>query len=80
MALKLSGIDTIPVLIARNVDGLTFIRGEKNIITFIQNTCFQATSSIDPQKAPSHGFQAISLKGHLPDFLQGGCSVNVPCQ
>ena len=55
MALKLSGIDTIPVLIARNVDGLTFIRGEKNIITFIQNTCFQATSSIDPQKAPSHG-------------------------
>jgi hypothetical protein len=80
MALKLSGIDTIPVLIARNVDGLTFIRGEKNIITYIQGTCFQTTSSIDSQKAPSLGFQAISLKGHLPDFLQGGCLVDEPCQ
>jgi hypothetical protein len=80
MALKLSGIDTIPVLIARNVDGLTFIRDEQNIISYIQGTCFQTTSSLIPQKAPSSGVQTISLKGHLPDFLQGGCSVDMPCQ
>ena len=80
MALKLSGIDTIPVLIARNADRLTFIRGEKNIISYIQKTCFQATSSVDSQMAPSSVLGTISLKGHLPDFFEGGCSVDEPCQ
>lgn len=45
--LKILGIDTIPVLIARDHDGLTFIEGEHNIINYIQNTCFQESPSLD---------------------------------
>ncbi|OPL16201.1 MAG: hypothetical protein AVO38_09055 [delta proteobacterium ML8_D] len=46
-ALKILGIDTIPVLIARDHDGFTFIEGERNIINYIQNTCFQERPSLD---------------------------------
>jgi uncharacterized membrane protein len=46
-ALKILGIDTVPVLIAKDHDGLTFIEGEQNIINYIQNTCFQEMPSLD---------------------------------
>ena len=54
-----------------------------NNFQLISNSTMSALTgslSVDSQKAPSPVFQAISLKGHLPDFLQGGCSVDVPCQ
>jgi uncharacterized membrane protein len=38
-ALSILNINSIPVLIAENKDGLTFIKGDKNIIQFIQNFC-----------------------------------------
>ena len=46
-ALKILGIDTVPVLIAKDYDGLTFIKGERNIINYIQNTCFKEMPSLD---------------------------------
>lgn len=46
-ALKILGIDTIPVLIARDHDGFSFIKGERNIINYIQNTCFKERPSLD---------------------------------
>jgi hypothetical protein len=46
-ALKILGIDTVPVLIAKDCDGLTFIEGERNIINYIQNTCFREMPSLD---------------------------------
>jgi hypothetical protein len=46
--LKILGISTIPVLIVENQDGLTFIRGEQNIISYVKNTCFQDTGSLMP--------------------------------
>lgn len=46
-ALKILGIDTVPVLIARDHDGFTFIKGERNIIRYIQNICFQEMPSLD---------------------------------
>jgi len=46
-ALKMFGIDTVPVLIAKDHDGLTFIQGERNIINYIQNTCFREMPSLD---------------------------------
>ena len=38
-ALNIMGIKNIPVLIVENTDGLTFIKGDKNIINFIQQSC-----------------------------------------
>jgi uncharacterized membrane protein len=63
-ALKILGIDTVPVLIAKDYDGLTFIEGERNIINYIQNTCFQ---------------EIPSLGGNLEDPFEtedGVCSIN----
>jgi hypothetical protein len=62
--LKILGIDTVPVLIAKDHDGLTFIEGERNIINYIQNTCFQEIPSLD---------------GNLGDLFEtedGVCSIN----
>jgi hypothetical protein len=67
-ALKILGIETIPVLIAKDHDGLTFINGEWNIINYIQNTCFQGMSLVDE---------------NLPDPFEtedGACSINENCR
>ncbi|MBW1963836.1 MAG: hypothetical protein JRI40_01250 [Deltaproteobacteria bacterium] len=63
-ALKMLGIDTVPVLIARDHDGLTFIEGERNIINYIQNTCFQEMPSLDGN--PEDPFE----------IEDGACSIN----
>ena len=63
-ALKMFGIDTVPVLIAKDYDGLTFIEGKQNIINYIQNTCFR---------------EMPSLGGNLKDPFEtedGACSIN----
>ncbi|MBW2163219.1 MAG: hypothetical protein JRF43_01885 [Deltaproteobacteria bacterium] len=63
-ALKMFGIDTVPVLIAKDYDGLTFIEGKQNIINYIQNTCFR---------------EMPSLGGKLKDPFEaedGACSIN----
>jgi len=67
-ALKILGIESIPVLIAKDHDGLTFISGEQNIINYIQNKCFREIPLLD---------------GNLPDFFEkkdGMCSVNEDCR
>ena len=68
MALKILGIDTVPILIAKDCDGLTFIKGEQNIINYIQNTCFQETPLLD---------------GNLQNIFKandGTCSINEGCR
>ncbi len=62
--LKILGIDTVPVLIAKDHDGLTFIEGERNIINYIQNTCFQEIPSLDGNP------------GDLFETEDGVCSLN----
>lgn len=47
IALRIFDIDTVPVLIAKDRDGLTFIRGDRNIINYIQNTCFREMPLLD---------------------------------
>jgi uncharacterized membrane protein len=46
--LKILRIPTIPVLIVENQDGLTFIKGEQNIINYVKKTCFEDTGSLVP--------------------------------
>ena len=47
LALKVLGIQTIPVLVVKNPNGLTFITGDKPIISFIEEHCFGAGSQLD---------------------------------
>jgi len=63
-ALKILGIDTVPVLIARDHDGFTFIKGERNIIKYIQNICFQEMPSLDGGLENLFGIEG------------GACSIN----
>jgi len=39
--LTLLGIETVPVLLVRNPDGLSVIKGEKNIIRYVETACFR---------------------------------------
>ncbi|MCK4425283.1 MAG: hypothetical protein KAV69_00940 [Deltaproteobacteria bacterium] len=63
-ALKILGIDTVPVLITKDHDGLTFVEGERNIINYIQNTCFREMPSLDGN--PGNPFETED----------GACSIN----
>ncbi len=40
LTLKLLGIESIPVIIAKDANGLTFIKGDKQIIQYVQEVCF----------------------------------------
>ncbi|MEA3385555.1 MAG: hypothetical protein U9Q89_03790 [Thermodesulfobacteriota bacterium] len=63
-ALKILGIDSVPVLIAKDHDGLTFIESERNIINYIQNTCFREMPLLDGN--PKDPFETEG----------GACSIN----
>lgn len=41
LVLSLMGIKEVPVVIAKNPDGFSIIKGETNIIKYIQEACFQ---------------------------------------
>ena len=47
LALKVLGIQTIPVLVVKNPNGLTFITGDKPIIRFIEENCFGAGNQVE---------------------------------
>ncbi len=53
LALKVLGIQTIPVLVVKNPNGLTFITGDKPIIRFIEENCFGAGSQVEQLWEPS---------------------------
>jgi hypothetical protein len=46
VVLSMLNITTIPVLLVQNPDGLTFIKGEKNIIDFVSQACFRQEKGI----------------------------------
>ncbi len=53
LALKVLGIQSIPVLVVKNPNGLTFITGDKPIIRFIEQNCFGAEGPIEQLWEPS---------------------------
>jgi hypothetical protein len=73
--LKLLGIDTIPVLLEKNQSGFSIIKGEKQIIHYIQQACYQA----DPLLYLDRTGQ--SSQDGIPVFSEAGeCSVNIDCE
>ena len=47
LTLKLLGINSIPVLIDKNDKGMLFIRGDRNIISYIEKYCFAPYPTIE---------------------------------
>jgi len=75
LLLKLLGIDTIPVLLEKNQSGFSIIKGEKQIIHYIQQACYQA----DPLLYLDRTGQ--SSQDGIPVFSEAGeCSVNIDCE
>ncbi|PJA76995.1 MAG: hypothetical protein CO150_02190 [Nitrospirae bacterium CG_4_9_14_3_um_filter_53_35] len=54
LVLSLMGIKEVPVVIAKNPDGFSIIKGETNIIQYIEEACFQKAplSYINPSWSP----------------------------
>lgn len=70
------GIDTVPVLLARDADGYRVIRGEERILAFVRQSCFTQNQVLyydDMSRLPD---QEISV------FTEDGseCSVAIDCQ
>ncbi|MBV5307573.1 MAG: hypothetical protein J0652_12855 [Desulfobulbaceae bacterium] len=75
LLLKLLGIDSIPVLLEKNQSGFSIIKGEKQIIHYIQQACYQA----DPLLYLDRTGQ--SSQAEIPIFSETGeCSVNIECE
>ncbi len=65
-ALRILGIDTVPVLVVENPDGFSFIMGDREILSFITTVCSsEAPAGLD-----------------FPDPLLGGnsCGFDRPCK
>ncbi|MEF3168631.1 MAG: hypothetical protein K6360_04745 [Deltaproteobacteria bacterium] len=65
-ALRILGIETVPVLVVENPDGFSFIRGDREILSFITTVCSkEVPASLD-----------------FPDPLLGenGCGFDRPCE
>jgi uncharacterized membrane protein len=75
LLLKLLGIDSIPVLLEKNQSGFSIIKGEKQIIHYIQQACYQAAPLIYLDR------QGQSSQDGIPVFSEAGeCSLNIECE
>jgi len=75
LLLKLLGIDSIPVLLEKNQSGFSIIKGEKQIINYIQQACYQANPLLYLDR------QGQSVQSEIPVFSDSGeCSVNIECE
>ncbi len=77
LALKVLGIDSIPVLVVRRRDGYLFIKGDVEIINYIRDHCF-STGDADEWRGDD------LLQDGAPQFLKpddqgGACSLDEQC-
>ncbi len=72
IALKILGINSVPVLVVEKTDGYQFIRGDRNIINFIKTNCFSpgATNRED----------LFTTQDPFSETDTGVCSVEKSCK
>ena len=75
--LALLGIEEVPVLLVPGPEGMSIIRGEKRILSYIRAECFRASPvlNIDPSRLLGGG-GALEL---FRDEKDDGCNVKVDC-
>jgi hypothetical protein len=74
LLLSLLGIETVPVLLVRDPDGLTFIKGEESIIRYISEACFREKPLLymDSSKYAPEGIS-------IYDEQESNCTMQVEC-
>ncbi len=74
LMLTLLGIKGVPVLLARDPAGLSIIRGDERIISYIKQSCYQAAP------LPYLGPNAVQEKNMSIYGEEGECSMTVDCE
>ncbi|MDD3813615.1 MAG: vitamin K epoxide reductase family protein [Desulfocapsaceae bacterium] len=74
LLLKVLGIDSIPVLLEKNQSGFSLIKGEKQIIHYIQQTCYLADPLLYLNSEGQSSQEPISVFSET-----GECSLNIEC-
>ncbi|HDK43959.1 MAG TPA: hypothetical protein ENG91_05350 [Desulfobacteraceae bacterium] len=74
LMLALLGIKTVPVLLARDPSGLSIIKGDKRIISYIRQSCYQAAP------LPYLGPNAVQEKNMSIYGEEGECSMTIDCE
>ena len=76
LMLAILGIKEVPVLVVKNTNGFSFIKGEDNILNYVSHACF------DPQ--PVLYFDQSFLPGgqEMTVLTEDGgeCSLDIDCQ
>jgi hypothetical protein len=80
LALRILGIDSIPVLIVKRRDGFLLIKGDQEIIDFIQRNCFSTVEAPDSHDVPYTDSLFDSRTPLLPDDSGGACSMEQECE
>ncbi len=74
--LAILGIKEVPVLVVKNTNGFSFIKGEDNILNYVRRACF------DPQPVLYFN-QSLPPGGQEMTVLTedgGECSLDIDCQ
>ncbi len=74
LMLTLLGIKGVPVLLARDPSGLSIIKGDKRIISYIKQSCYQVAP------LPYLGPNAVQEKNMSIYGEEGECSMTVNCE
>ena len=76
LMLALFGISEVPVLVVKNLEGYTFIRGEKNIISYIRLACFRQEPVLYLNRGTEPGAPDITLFSDKDE----NCSIDISCE
>ena len=74
LLLKLLGVDSIPVLLEKNQSGFSLIKGEKQIINYIQQACYLADPVLYLDRTGQSSQDGMSVFSET-----GECSLNIEC-
>lgn len=74
LLLKVLGIDSIPVLLEKNQSGFALIKGEKQIIHYVRQACYQAAPVLYLDRAGQSSQDGLSVFSESEE-----CSLNIEC-
>jgi hypothetical protein len=75
LILALLDIDSIPVLLVRNPDGIIIVKGENSIVRFIGQACFRKDTVLYLDSSQYDGNEEISVFNEQ----EGECNIQLDC-
>jgi hypothetical protein len=76
LILEIFGIDSVPVLVAKDKEGYRFVSGENRILSFISRACFTHDEVLYLDKSPAAADREITVLTEEDEE----CSVEIDCE